>query len=431
MEDPLPKIFFILGAILLKGFFALAETAMDSSRKSRLKNRAEGGNKKYRLALETAENPGFFLAAARIWSVFLEILAGLAGGLGLARSLEAVFAGWGLPGALYWAGLFTAAAITAGMVLLGEVLPRQIARSAPEAVMAFLLPFIKILAVPGKPLIFIFFRFSGLVQRFFPSNSPRAPGMTEDELHIALMEGEKSGIVEREERAMVENLFYLGDRPVGTFMTHRSEIQWLDSRAGVEEARILATEYQGQRYFPVAEDTLDKVIGIVSVQDILLALLEDPWPGLRAIMKKPPFVPETMSALRTFEAFKQGEVNCLFIMDEYGGFAGVLSIRNLIEEIVGQLSTTAPEEEAIIRQEDGSWLMDGSVNIDEAAKALSLESLAGEEGPPEYHTLAGFILDLAGEIPKAGASFCRRGFRFTILNMDGNRIDKLVISPSK
>jgi putative hemolysin len=256
--------------------------------------------------------------------------------------------------------------------------------------------------------------------------------MTEDELRIALLEGEKSGIVESEERTMVEGVFYLGDRAVGTFMTHRSEIRWLDINAGSEEARLAAEAGDDQRYFPVADGELDEVSGAVSVEDILIALLPpEPaspasWPGLKALMKTPYFVPETMPAIKAFEAFKKAGADYLFVMDEYGGFAGILTVHNLIEEIVGQLSASRDGGEEILEQEDGTWLADGSVNIDDAARALSLSNPGGEHG--DYHTLAGFILDLAGEIPKTGAHFDYHGYRFKIVDMDGNRIDKVMIS---
>jgi putative hemolysin len=230
---------------------------------------------------------------------------------------------------------------------------------------------------------------------------------------------------------MVEGVFYLGDRPVETFMIHRSEIFWLDVNAGAETVRAEVIKNRDQGYFPVADGALDGIIGVAYMEDILLAFLEGPWQGLRAVMKEPRFVPETMSALKAFEAFRGRNEKYIFVMDEYGGFAGSLSVRDLVEGIVGQLTPSAPEEAAILPQEDGTWLVDGSVNIDELARTISLSSLVEEHrnGRPEYHTLAGFILELAGEIPKTGAGFDYRGFRFKIVDMDGNRIDKVMIFP--
>jgi putative hemolysin len=270
--------------------------------------------------------------------------------------------------------------------------------------------------------------FTALIRKITSRSASR--GMTEDELRLALLEGEKSGIVERAERSMVEGVFYLGDKPVGTFMTHRSEIRWLDINAGEDEALKIAESEGGQRNFPVADGELDKVSGAVSAEDILKALLPSrsgqKWQGLKAIMRLPYFVPETMPAIKAFEAFKKADADYLFVMDEYGGFSGMLTVRNLIEEIVGQLSTNMSGDDEIIKQEDGSYLADGSLNIDDAAKALDLSSLSSDHG--EYHTLAGFILDLAGEIPRTGAHFDYSGYRFTVVDMDGNRIDKIMIT---
>jgi len=250
--------------------------------------------------------------------------------------------------------------------------------------------------------------------------------MTGAELRIALKQGEKSGAVESGERTMVEGVFHLGEKPVGAFMTHRSEIQWLDIDADPKEAREAAENAEDQRFLPVVRGDLDDVAGTVSVRDVLCSLLDHPWSGLKPIMRPPYFIPETMSALKAFESFKKADANDLFVMDEYGGFAGLLTVRSLIEEIVGELSASSEEEETIAKQEDGTWLADGGVSIDDAAQELELDQPGGENH--EYHTLAGFILDLAGEIPRPGAYFDYEGYRFQILNMDGNRIDKVMIS---
>jgi len=262
-------------------------------------------------------------------------------------------------------------------------------------------------------------------KRIFAHGSSKGE-MTEEELHLALLEGEKSGVVESKERTMVEGVFYLGDKPVSAFMTHRSEIQWLDINSSAEDSRRVAESSLRQICFPVVEGELDEVIGAVSSQDIFRALLDNPWPGLKSIMCPPYFVPETMAALKAFEAFKKADANALFVMDEYGGFSGILTIRNLIEEIVGELSASGKKEEAIVKQEDGTWLADGGVSIDDAAKELGLARLVDEQN--EYHTLAGFILYLAEEIPKTGAFFDYEGFRFKVVDLDNNRIDKIMIS---
>jgi putative hemolysin len=225
---------------------------------------------------------------------------------------------------------------------------------------------------------------------------------------------------------MVEGVFYLGDRSAGAFMTHRSEIEWLDLEAGFDEIRDTVWNHTAQGCFPVAQGELDKIAGAVYLEDILKAIPEGLPQGLAPLIRKIPFVPETMSALKAFEAFKRGKTDYLFVMDEYGGFAGLLSVRDLIEEIVGQLSESPPEEEELIPQGDGSWLAGGSVNIDDAARVLELSSLNGE-GRQDYHTLAGFILDLAGEIPRPDAKFTYNGYEFKVVSMEGNRIERVLI----
>jgi putative hemolysin len=415
MDDPLPTILIILLLLLISGIFTLAESALLTARKPRLRAKAGGedtvtpASKRYRRALAAAENPDTLLSALRIGIILVNILAGVLGGT--------------LAGGIF--ALIAALVFTILLVLLRNSLARPLAQAAPESILVHTLPFIRFIRLLFIPLIFIAARSSALTLRILKVNHPADQGMTEDELRIALAEGEKSGIVESEERTMVEGVFYLGDRPVGAFMTHRSEIQWLDSNADAEKVRAMAVEYRAQQFFPVADGSLDAIVGVVSVQDILLAFLQNTWRDLKSLMSPPHFVPETMSSIRAFEAFKRGDSNFLFVIDEYGGFAGVLSVRDLTEEIVGELSAKTAGDDDILAQEDGSYLVDGGVNIDDIAEILPGAGFPAS--PREYHTLAGFILELAGEIPRTGAVFDRNGYRFKVVDMDGNRIDKLLI----
>jgi len=208
-------------------------------------------------------------------------------------------------------------------------------------------------------------------------------------------------------------------------MTHRSEIKLLDINAPYDEIRAKAVEYRKQRCFPVINASLDEIVGAVYTEDIILDYALDAPLGLRAIMKNAQFIPETMPAIKAFESFKQGQSNFLFVMDEYGGLAGLLSITSLVEEIVGELSISAANKEQIIKQEDGSFLVDGMLNIDDAAKALGLTGFGEEK---DFHTLAGLVLYIAGELPRVGDSFNFQGYKFKVLNKDGNRIDKIMVT---
>ena len=271
-----------------------------------------------------------------------------------------------------------------------------------------------------------FFKYIKVFFRRIIDTINRKPAMTEAQLRTALIEGEKSGIVESKERTMVEGVFYLGDRPVGAFMTHRSEIQSFDISDDPDHVYSKAMEHRDQRCFPVTDGKPDEIIGAAYLEDIIIDRMAGPNKGLKTIMKKAWFVPQTMPALKAFESFKKAHADYIFAMDEYGGFAGMLSTRDLMEEIVGEFADNQDETDTIQKKEDDTWLADGGVSIDDIADALSLPDLAEEH--PEYHTLAGFILSLSGELPQTGDSFAYQGFKFTIKGMEGNRIDKVVIS---
>jgi putative hemolysin len=422
----IPSLLIIAVALLGQAFFSLLETGLETGRKTWLRAKAEEkGGKKYAHALEIAENPDTYAASLCTCCVFLRILAGVVGGSALLGLLPSavVFVFW--EQAL--AAVFAAAAIALVGGFLSGVLARQIALSAPEEIIAQTSAFIRAVAFLCHPVVSL----GGILSNFarkisrLEKDEESPQRVTEAELRLALQEGEKSGVVEKTERTMVEGVFYLGDRPAAAFMTHRSEIAWLDSTESLDGIKKAISASRKQRYFPVADGNLDGVIGVASVDDILFAAAFGQWTDLKSVMKPPRFVPETMSALKVFESFKQGDVDFLLVMDEYGGFAGVLSLNDLVEEIVGQLSAHTDEAEAVVKQPDGAYLVDAGVNIDEIAELLSIPSLVDEH--QDYHTLAGFILSLAGEIPRTGESFDYKGFSFTIVDMDANRIDKVMI----
>jgi putative hemolysin len=406
MEDPLPRLFFPAALVVLSAFLSFAGSILARSRKSRLKLFFSGGKSGRsetrfgKAILEASENPGPFLFSLNIWNLLVRLSASF---------LLLLFP----TGTIALPALILAAA---AFIVFSELLPAALTPKKPERALFFLFPAVWLLGLPWKALY-------RLASRLSPAGDEEAG---DEEFRMALEEGEKSGAVESREKSMVEGVLYLGDRPVSAFMTHRSEMEFLDISAGPEEAREKALAFRFQGFFPVVRETQDNVAGVVSVEDILIALTEKEWKGLSAIMKPPHFIPETMSALKAFEAFEREDEYYLCVMDEYGGFAGSLRVRNLLEEIVGELAGSASEEEAVILQEDGSWLADGSVSVDELAEVLELESLGENHG--DYHTLAGFILKLAGDIPKTGDSFSWGAFRFKVVDRDGNRIDKVLIT---
>jgi putative hemolysin len=424
------EMIIIAGLIIASGFFSLFTSALKAARKPRMQAQADDEEKRGRLrraksirrGMEAAGEPDRHLAAARIWISVLRTLAALLAGFNLEHLIHGAHKS-GIPFPLAVAAC--TAALALAILLFGDLAPRIIARVSPERIVIRLLPLFEALTLPLRPLFFLA-RAAGKGLR--PMLKTKQAAMTEDELRNALMEGEKSGIVESKERTMVEGVFYLGDRSLGAFMTHRSEIQWLDINNPPQDIRASVLNFRAQRCFPVADGALDAIIGAAYLEDIILDLASPAPAGLRSIMKKALFAPETMPALKAFETFRRGETSYIFVMDEYGGFAGMVWLQDLMEKIVGELTAPVNEEKQAVQLEDGSWLIDGSMNTDDAASLLSLPGLA-DSG--DYHTLAGFVLSLAGELPRAGDSFSYCGCRFTVLDMDGNRIDKIGVKQEK
>ena len=425
--DPYLSVLILLtfALIILSGVFSLFDSALRLCRKTRLEKEE---SKRYKAVLKALENPHKLSLSCRLWGNILKVPLFFCALLITAKIF--VFFQSKMPSIgiyLLWMAL---SAIIIGVIitLLADNLPKLLSKIMPEKIAAFLLPVMKFFSFFMLPFTLPTVKFNS----FFNSkvrpeidDSNITEEELQDELRNTLIEGEKSGVVESGERGMVEGVFYLGDRPVRAFMTHRSEIQLLDINAPYDEIRAKAVEYREQRCFPVVNASPDEIVGAVYTEDIILDYALASPLGLRAIMKKAQFVPETMPAIKAFESFKQSQSYYLFVMDEYGGLAGLLSIVSLVEEIVGELSISAANEEPLLKQEDGSFLADGTLNIDDAAKALGL---TGFEEEKDFHTLAGLVLHIAGELPRVGDSFNYQGYKFKVIDKDGNRIDKILVT---
>jgi len=427
--DPELFTFILLTFVLIifSGVFSLFYSALSLCRRTRLEKEE---SKRYKALLKTLENPHKLSLSCRLWGNIFKVLTAFSSALVF---FILVFS------TLHFNykfdnGLLELSVIIFGIILgviitlLADNLPKLLSSARPEKIAAFLLPVMKFFSFFMIPFTLPTLKFNSFFNSKFRSENDDN-NITEeelqDELRNTLIEGEKSGVVESGERGMVEGVFYLGDRPVRAFMTHRSEIQLLDINTPYDEIRSKAVEYREQRCFPVVNASPDEIVGAVYTEDIILDYALDKPLGLRAIMKKALFIPETMPAIKAFDSFKQGQSNFLFVMDEYGGLAGLLSIASLVEEIVGELSISAANKEQILKQEDGSFLADGTLNIDDAAKALGL---TGFEEEKDFHTLAGLVLNIAGELPRIGDSFNYQGYKFKVLNKDGNRIDKILVT---
>jgi len=423
MSHQLPvSILVTFALIITSGVFSLFDSALNLCRKTRLEKESL---KRYKTVLKALENPNKLSLSCRLWGNIFKVLSVFLSAAILIYLHLQYFINF-----KYFPVLAVLYILILGIIitLLGDSLPKLLSATKPEKITAFLLPIMKFFSFFMMPFVIPAMKFASFFNlKVRPEIDDNAITEEElqDELRNTLIEGEKSGIVENGERDMVEGVFYLGDRPLRAFMTHRSEIQLLDINAPYDEIREKAIEYRKQKCFPVVNASPDEIVGAVYTEDIILDYLNSAPAGLRAIMKKAQFVPETMPAIKAFESFKQGQSNFLFVMDEYGGLAGLISITTLVEEIVGELSAPAAKEQPLLRQEDGSFLADGTLNIDDAAKELGLTGFGEEK---DFHTLAGLILYLAGELPHVGDSFNYQDYKFKVIDKDGNRIDKILIT---
>jgi len=425
MSHYLPvSILITFALIIISGLFSFFDSALRLCRKTRLEKE---DSKQYKAILKVLENPNKLSLSCRFWGNIFKAFAVVSAIVFLLYFSDYVKYKFDYISAALSVIIFI---IIVGIIitLLADNLPKLLSGIMPEKIAAFLLPVMNFFSFFMMPFVIPAMKFASFfnlkVRPEIDDNNITEEEL-QDELRNTLIEGEKSGVVEIGERDMVEGVFYLGDRPLRAFMTHRSEIQLLDINAPYDEIREKAIEYRKQKCFPVVNASPDDIVGAVYTEDIILDYLSNTPAGLRAIMKKAQFVPETMPAIKAFESFKQGQSNFLFVMDEYGGLAGLISITTLVEEIVGELSAPAAKEQPLLRQEDGSFLADGTLNIDDAAKELGLTGFDEEK---DFHTLAGLILHLAGELPHVGDSFNYQGYKFKVIDKDGNRIDKILIT---
>ena len=422
------EIILILCLILANGFFSLAEMAVVASRKARLRHEAEKGRKSYALALETSQNPSRFLSTIQIVITLIGTLTGAIGGATVARNLEALLkavpalAGIADPLSLGIVVVLT----TFVSVVLGELVPKNLALSRPERIAALVIRPLRGFALVFSPLARLLSAVTDLVIGLFGIHAAPEPSVTEDEVKVLIAQGTEAGVFEDREREMVEGVLALDDRRVSSLMTPRTEIEWIDLEDGKEAAREKILENSRYAYLPVIEGNPDEVVGMLPVKDALAALVGGKTPDLRSLMIKPVLIPETTNALKAFAAIKESGVKTALLLDEYGGVAGLVSLVDLIETVVGDIPLTgADDEPQMTLRNDGSWLVDGALSIDAFAETLKIEDLPNEG---DYETVAGLILNVMGIIPRTGDHCAWRDCEIEIVDMDGNRIDKVIVS---
>jgi putative hemolysin len=431
MDSISTQIIVITALIIANGVLAMAEIAIVSSRKVRLQQRAEEGDKGAQAALDLANSPSRFLSTVQIGITLVGILAGAFGGALIADRLAPKLnhMAWIAPHGGAVSLFIVVLAITYLSLIIGELVPKQIALSNPERISARMAPAMRTLSWLASPLVHLLSLSTQLVLRALGLKSSPDASVTEEEIKLMIEQGTQEGVFEPSEQQIVERVFRLGDRPASSLMTPRPEVVWLDPGEAPEDIQRKLTT-TSHTHYPVAEGQIDNIIGLVISKDLLAQNLNCQPIDLRSALKTGLFIPESMSALEVLERFKKTRSHAAFVIDEHGGFQGLVTTSDILEAIVGDIPMPGEAEEAdIIQREDGSWLVDGKVQADELKELLQVDELPFED-ENIYHTLGGLVMAFMGRIPSSGDRFEWGGFQFEVVDMDGHRVDKVLITPA-
>jgi putative hemolysin len=418
------ELLLILLLVLLNGAFAMSELAIVSSRRARLQAMQRKGSAGAEAALALADDPQRFLPTVQVGITLVGILAGAFGGARLSGALgEVIAAVPGLaPFAIEIAFALVVMLITYLSLILGELVPKQLALRHPEAVAVVVSRPLSFLSRATAPVIWLLSESSALVLRLFGRHDPSDKSVTEEEVKAVVAEGATSGAIETEERHMIERVLRLADKPVRALMTPRTELEWLDRTEQPQDiaARLRASPVTR---FVVADGRVDNVVGVVAVKDLLDQMLEGAPLSIAAVMRQPLVLPDTLSALDALERLRNDAIGMALVLDEYGSFEGVVTASDLLEAIVGELAHDQPTDSVPVQRHDGSLLLDGMMASDELKARLDLPDLPREG---TYHTVAGLMLALLQRVPKEGDRIAWAGWRFEIVDMDGRRVDKVL-----
>jgi putative hemolysin len=424
------EIFFILLLIIANGVFSGSEIAVVSARKVRLEQMASRGNPKAQAAFKLANSPNDFFSTVQIGITLIGILSGAVGGATLAQRLKPLIDAIPLLRP-YSEGIsvgIVVTIITYLSLVIGELMPKRIALNNPEQIACSVAQPMRLLSIIVAPLVRLLTFSTDSLLKILGIRASDEPSVTEEEIKVLIEQATESGMFEESEQEMVERVFRLGDRPIKALMTPRLEITWLDIDAPLAETQREIVESTYSR-FPVGKGSLDNCLGFLRGSIFLSARLVGEEVNLEAILQPPLYIPENTPALRVLEQFKQTGIHLALIIDEYGSIEGLVTLNDLMEAIVGDIpSAEDTEEQDIVRREDGSLLVDGLLSTDNLKDLLDRESLPDEK-LSGYHTLGGFVVHYLGHIPKAGEHFDWGGFQFEVMDMDGTRVDKVLITP--
>ncbi len=417
----------VLLLVLLNGVFSMSELAVVSARRARLQGFADRGDRGAKLALAMAEHPTRFLSAVQVGITLIGILAGAYGQATIAGALDTWLEPFPIVGPYSEPVATTVVVIglTYVSVILGELVPKRLALLFPDTVARRMAPFLALVAIVLRPFVTLLTVSTAGILKLIGVRDEHNSAITSEEVETVLSEGADAGLIEPEERAMIQEVMRLGDRTVRVAMTTRRDLSWISLSDSVEEvlAEIRACPYS--RVVVALSGDLDGDIGVVLKKDLLDAALSGGPVDILAHIQQPIAIPETMSLLRAMAVFKQTPLHMALVVDEFGTIQGVITPLDLLEMIAGDFPEAHDDDERwVVQRDDGSWLIDARLDIQELNDLLG-ENFVAEGG---YHTVAGLILDRLGRIPREGETIELGGFNVEVVDMDGSRIDKLILT---
>jgi len=424
------ELFILLLLFLINGFFSMSEMAVVSSRKARLQQLYEEGRTAAGAALELANNPGNFLSAIQVGITVIGISSGAFGEAALSAGVGAWLSQWPAlaPHSNVIAATVVIVGITLGSLIIGELVPKRLALLNPEAVASFVAKPMRWVAWIAHPLVRALGVATDAILRVLGRGAASSPPVSEEEIRVLMAQGTEAGVFEEHEHQLVSRVFRLDDLRTDAIMTPRTDIIYLnieESRERIFE-RIVEAPHS---FFPVTRGDLDNIEGFVAAKDLLVDMVRAEPFDLEARLTKPLYIPETLTVTEVMRAFRQHRQTMALIVNEYGDFQGLVTLHDVLEALVGDMGDAGEEaDQDIVSRDDGSFLVDGGVAIDRFKHALVIDDDLPEEDTGTYNTLAGFVMLQLGRVPQVGDHFEWGGLRFEVVDMDRNRVDRLLVA---
>ncbi len=435
MSDPLLPfpwldLIFVLALVAMNGVLSMSELAIVSSREARLKGLARNGSRGAEVALDLAAEPGRFLSTVQIGITLTGILAGAYSGASLGEPAAQRLALLGLePDTARTVGFtLVIAAITYASLVIGEIVPKQFALRSPEPIAVIVSRPMIWLSKLTAPLVWLLDHTSALIFRALGLNRESKNAVTAEELHLVVAEAQNAGVLEESERAIISGIVRLADRPVREVMTPRTDVDWIDVNASPQEVRDALADTPHSR-IPVAEGSVENIVGVVQTRDLLTAALDGRPLDLRTLSRPAPVIPDLMDAMDALAVLRGAEVPLALVHDEYGHFDGIVTPGSLLAALAGAFAHDVDEDDdpPLVERDDGSWLVSGAANADLLVDRLGVRLPEDRD----FSTVAGFALSVLRHLPETGERFRHDGWSFEVVDTDGRKIDKLLVSRAK